>query len=209
MAGAAKQLGLAGVAVSIGVAIGHLMTSVAAPAAPAAPAAAGQSAEVELLEARLAALSGQVSALQRSGRAAPAPAAVAPDEPRQEPAEDGDAPAPAPAISDDERAARMAVALETEPLDASWSATKEREIRDALDQDALRDAHLVDIACRSSMCRVVLDFDNEDEQLAVLTELPMDPAFEAGGFIRYTGSPDAPRAELFIARRGADLPAFD
>lgn len=192
-----KTLGLTAAALALGVVVGSIMSTAAAPTAPAR---AGDDPAIARLEQRVEALARRPSVSRVASAPAPEPPAGEPPPPSDvEPAP----PPPAPA----DVAGALRDELAVQPRDPAWSADHETALRDALTTGPLAGATVAELECRSTACRVVLDFDDPAELHAVMTELPMHEAFEAGGFVHYTGTDDAPRTEIFVTRRGHDLPA--
>jgi hypothetical protein len=92
------------------------------------------------------------------------------------------------------RVERVEEAVQSEPRDASWAPTFEKEIQQAV-QDAAGAAGSYSVkalSCRTSVCRMELSHQNESDQLAFLqkfqTHLPYAAATHLGPVQRGDGS---------------------
>jgi hypothetical protein len=96
----------------------------------------------------------------------------------------------------------------TEPDDGAWSGDTERAIATVIASDAIG-SELIDVTCRTSVCRVEVKHADEPTQLAFLGRVLPSPPFHAAGIARRLSAPDDPsdvRTIVFLARGDQPLP---
>lgn len=163
---------------------------------PAAPAPVAHPAPRAAPSGEVAALRAEVAQV-RAALPRTAPDAPALDDPQPAPPE---AAAPDPA--------RLDELVDTEAYDSSWSGDTERAIAAVIETDAAG-SELIDVTCRTSLCRVVVKHADEPTQLAFLGRVLPSPAFHAAGFAQRFTDPDDPsdvRTVVFLARGDQPLP---
>lgn len=95
--------------------------------------------------------------------------------------------------------------LEAEARDPEWSDETERAVAEVFSGDTFPGMHLVETACASTMCRVVVDAESDAAHDGFQTHMARTPPFDTQGFARLAGEPDAPRVTFYFAREGEDL----
>jgi len=160
----------------------------------------------EMLVQEVQALRGEVGRLRAEGQpkvyilpTTPAgePVATAPAEnaPSEQP------PERTPEQRQKEAADAMEVKFESEPIDAAWSVKMVRDIRDAI-SSAAPATRVLQASCATSLCRVVLGHDAEDDQRGVATQVAAVKPFQEGVFYDYDHAPNALKTTLYVVRQG-------
>lgn len=105
------------------------------------------------------------------------------------------------AIADD-----LHVAMTNESTDGSWSHATETAFLTALaDIDT---ADVVDLECRSTLCRVELAHPDRDGRLSATDTFTAAIPWEASGYVHMVSS-EPPTSVIYVARAGHQLPAPD
>jgi hypothetical protein len=102
----------------------------------------------------------------------------------------------------DAHEATLLARIADEPADGSWSGPTEDAVRDALRGPEFAGARLVDVDCRTSLCRAELAASDDEAHERAASSLPLTPPFATNGLIRRTGDPDAPTLVVYFARPG-------
>ena len=158
-------------------------------------------------DAQLSALRDEIATLReqqtREGRAlaaslaAPKPAEAAPPEKAPTPEETA-----AKAEAHDGKIAELLTRrLETERVDAAWSASTSELIKTGF-KGALPGTEVVDARCASTLCRVVVRHTEKGDQMAMPERLSRVQPFAQGTFFRYDSSSDPPVTTLYVLRDG-------
>ncbi len=161
-------------------------------------AAAELSEQVHALKAEVARLhthqQPKIFVVSQEARPAPTAALVA-EAPRAE------GPSASPEQRAQEAAERMDAQFEAERVDGEWSVGMSRRLRDAVAVSAPQ-ARVVDVACASTLCRLVLSHEGEDDQRALPTSLQSAEAFHEGVFFAYDHAATPPETTLYVLRKG-------
>ena len=91
--------------------------------------------------------------------------------------------------------------FESEAIDGAWSVAMVREIREAM-SSAAPAAHILQASCATSLCRIVLGHDAEDDQRGLGQQVAGAKPFREGVFYDYDLTPTALKTTLFVARQG-------
>jgi hypothetical protein len=129
------------------------------------------------------------------------------------PIESAAAPAPAPE-TDEQKMARLeqraqAVAesfdrrLLTEPRDVAWGNEAVTQATESLAK--VPGATVLSSTCASTVCRVELSQQSNDEQRALGSSISNSPPFDQGTLYRYDYDSVPPKTTLYVIRRGHDL----
>jgi hypothetical protein len=100
------------------------------------------------------------------------------------------------------REAELAASLEGEARDAGWSGVTEAAVRAALEDARFEGARLLDVQCRTSLCRAALSVVDEDTHDRVATSLQLTPPFATNGFIQRKSDDLGPTLVIYFARPG-------
>lgn len=100
---------------------------------------------------------------------------------------------------------RLQRAWADQPTDAAWASEASAAVSASLVGVVDDGKGSLDIECRSSMCRVQVDFVNLDARSEVMSGLPNTLPWTSEGFFHAEdGHPE--RVEVFVAREGMSLP---
>ena len=112
---------------------------------------------------------------------------------------------PAPPLSPEQRhaqtAADLQLKLESETIDAQWSRSMVRELRETVSA-AVPAARVLQTDCATSLCRVVLAHDSEEEQRGLAHQVAATEPFQEGVFYDYDQSQGALKTTLYVLRPG-------
>ena len=112
---------------------------------------------------------------------------------------------PSPELSPEQKQRQAAEALrvkfESEPIDSAWSVAMVRDIREAI-SSAAPATHLLQANCATSLCRVVLGHDEEEDQRGVANQVAAAKPFREGVFYDYDHAPRALKTTLYVVRQG-------
>ena len=112
---------------------------------------------------------------------------------------------PASPLSPEQRhaqtAADLQLKLESETIDAQWSRSMVRELRETVSA-AVPGARVLQTDCATSLCRVVLAHDSEEEQRGLAHQVAAAKPFQEGVFYDYDQSEGALKTTLYVLRPG-------
>jgi hypothetical protein len=97
---------------------------------------------------------------------------------------------------------RLIARIADESVDGSWSGPTEDAVREALGHADFTGARLVDVECRTSLCRAELAVADDDVHEHVASSLQSTPPFATNGLIRRAGDPESPTLVVYFARPG-------
>jgi hypothetical protein len=171
------------------------------------PTSAKAAASPETLAQELQALRGEVVKLRADAQPkvyvvsppplpldhAPAPSGVATT---AEPASP-----PSPEQRHAQTAAELQLKLESEAIDGAWSTLMVRELRETV-SSAVPAARLLQTDCATSLCRIVLGHDSEEEQRGLAHQVAATKSFQEGVFYDYDQSQGALKTTLYVLRPG-------
>jgi hypothetical protein len=174
------------------------------------PTPANAAASPEALTQELQALRGEVAKLQANAQ--PKVYVVSPPPPRPLPLDDAPAPAgvaataepaspPSPEQRHAQTAAELQLKLESEAIDAAWSTLMVRELRETV-SGAVPAARLLQTDCATSLCRIILGHDSEEEQRGLAHQVAAAKPFQEGVFYDYDQSQGALKTTLYVLRPG-------
>lgn len=101
----------------------------------------------------------------------------------------------------DEHAAMLDARLVADSRD-SGSVEVEAAVADVLRTDDFTGSTLVDADCRSTICRVEVQLDDEDAHDRFVSAVPTSRPFATSGMIRRLEDIEPPRAVVYFARKG-------
>ena len=108
----------------------------------------------------------------------------------------------------EKRMLSMEASLIGEDIDSTWSNSTTDQVQDAFDSIELDGAEVVDVDCRSTLCRIEIDFDDPlratEYQLWLSVKIG-DILPQASMNVSEDGEGNA-SAVLYLAREGYDLP---
>lgn len=191
----------AGLAVVVVVAGGFLLfkgaISPPAPVRPVVGSAPEQNSRAELsgVEGQLNALRAEVQALKAAAEPA-RPSTVESAAPPPAP------PPPSPSTPEELRA-RLDLAFDNEGVDIAWARAEERAITDFVNKEA-PSGKLKSLECRSSLCRMTLEFESESALGTFRSKLGAPP-LDNGGFYQIEDT----RFTYISPRKGHELPLED
>lgn len=100
----------------------------------------------------------------------------------------------------------IARAFRGEARDEAWAARAEQALSESTDDPAFGGADLVQHECRATICRAVIRFGTANARLGFTRLINLEP-WTNGGVLRPLGSVESNRVEVFIARKGTNLPS--
>jgi hypothetical protein len=159
----------------------------------------------EALTREVRELQGQVQALQSNARpqvvyvSAPVEP-VATTQPKAEEPPDAE-PVLEPAERQLAAAADLRARFESQPVDRAWSSAATRELQESLARST-PSTRVLQVDCATSLCRVVLAHDSEDDQRALAGRVAAETGFKEGVFYDYTSTETALSTTLFVLREG-------
>lgn len=100
-------------------------------------------------------------------------------------------------------------ALREEPFDGAWANEQEAFMTERFGRDEAGSTRLVDVRCQSTLCRVELEHETEEDQLLFPMMGLADPRFTGREILsRHVESPQGElRTELFLSRKDHALPS--
>jgi hypothetical protein len=124
-----------------------------------------------------------------------------------------DAPGPDPGVDPGEpppdAVGAAAVMLDrfvaSEARDPQWGPATERAARDAFAGPGFPGVRLVNVDCRRTVCRAVVEADHDEGLDGVHQALARTPPFNTQGFIQHLDDEFAPRLVVIFAREGRGL----
>jgi len=97
--------------------------------------------------------------------------------------------------------------MSDEAKDGVWARTREQEFEKAFKEESLQAVELVQVTCRTTICRVTVDFGNLRKKRSSATEIGRLAVFKGTELFFHAGDQTAMRGEYYVARRGQTLPA--
>jgi len=94
--------------------------------------------------------------------------------------------------------------FESEPIDAAWNASMQRDIRDSI-STSLPTARLLGADCATSLCRVVIAHDSEADQRSLAGQVAGAKPFQEGVLYDYDQTPNALKTTLYVLRQGSSF----
>ena len=114
-------------------------------------------------------------------------------------------PPPTPELDGPAVATQLEELIAEQPIDRGWAGGEERTLSEFFRSLAPGDgAHLEDLECRNSMCRVQIHFDDEHARQRFTDDRIGQPPFDHGGF--YHSDAETGAFALYTAREGHTLP---
>lgn len=174
------------------------------------PTPANAAASPEALSQELRALRGEVVKLRAGAQPTvyvvsppqPPSAALTDAAPTADPAATAE---PTPQLTAEQRnaqtAAELQLKLESESIDAAWSTPTVRDLRETI-SSAIPTARVLQTDCATSLCRIVLAHDLEEDQRGVAHQLATATPFQEGVFYAYDQSEGALKTTLYVLRAG-------
>jgi hypothetical protein len=126
-----------------------------------------------------------------------APVAAAADELGAKPA----SPVLDPAARQAEAATQLQAKFEQETLDAGWALPMVRSIRGSIASLAPT-ARLLAADCATSLCRVVLEHQSDEDQRNIAGQVVASEPFKEGVFYDYQHGAGPPKTTLYVIRQG-------
>lgn len=94
--------------------------------------------------------------------------------------------------------------LGRESIDRAWSAGTSSDINAVF--KPLTSSQLVNVDCRSSLCRVLIRHDSAEDQHGFAKKILGAPPFDQDVLFRYDFDSTPPKTTLYVARQGVSLP---
>ena len=95
--------------------------------------------------------------------------------------------------------------LEAEILDEEWASATEKQIKDALVSSIFSHVSIYEMACKRSLCRVSLSFDEQGDISALLGKIDRTKPFSDGAAFVFLEDSDSRKALYYFARPGHSL----
>jgi hypothetical protein len=99
----------------------------------------------------------------------------------------------------------MEAKFASEPVDAQWAKGAANDIRDKIN---LSEASVSDVNCATTLCRFSISSKSGDRTMNDLDEALKQRPWEGTAFF-YIDEKDPTKANVYLARAGAELPRFD
>ena len=115
---------------------------------------------------------------------------------------------PVRAPTDDERRAYAASVFEAQPFDPVWARQAKRDLGANLDGINAGKSRIASVECKSSLCRVELQHDNEQDEQDFLRQVIRKHAWQGQG-MAVRGDPGAggeAQVTVYFAAEGVPLP---